>query len=88
VKDSKHDQPFAIEGVVKDIFCFRDFQHQLPEVRASLDRPTDQRIFREDSGLMPDFSGNNLRQVRMSILKEVGKTVEIGQRSSRLFKFH
>ena len=78
MENSQHDEPLAIKNVAKDIFCIGYLKHQLAVFRTSLQRTAKQRMLRKDARFLFDFCGDDLRQTRMAVVEEIGKTIEIG----------
>ena len=63
-------------------------QNDLPILVTSGDGSPEPRAVTQYSGFGDDLAGYYCRELRMSVLKELGKTIEVGKRRRRPFDFH
>jgi hypothetical protein len=88
MEGAQHHKAFAVISVAKYITRAQHLENEFAEFCAFLDRMPEQWMFFKNSRLGLNFLSDDGGKMRLAIVQECGKSIEIGQRSRRSFQRH
>jgi hypothetical protein len=87
VEHAKDRNAVAVNTILEHIGRVEDSQYDLPILLAAGNRPPEQGMVGQKSGLGDDFTRYDRRERWVARLKELGKAIEVGERCGRPFDF-
>lgn len=88
VEDTEHHEPIAVEAILEDIRGAQHFEHDLPVLLTSRERPTKFRMSREHLRSGDDLVRNDCGKLGRLLVKKRGESIEVGEGVVRPFEIY
>jgi len=88
MEDTQHHEPIAVVAILEDVRGAQHFEHDLPVLLASRERPAKFRMSRENLRSGDDLLSNDRGKLGRPLVKKRGESLEVGEGVVRPFEVY